>query len=128
MDWTDFAAPTGGFNRTDLVLDISLSFAAPIHNSITEWPQEREELRRRLHKSQKDATPFAHDMTPRIGVQVTHDPETPSDGKGRVYIEEAFVDCWVDLMMGCGWLDTEELTFREANWAFVRECIASCLY
>ena len=120
MDWTDFAAPSGGFNRTNPVLDVSLSFAAPIELSIADWPQEREELQRRLHKSQKEATPFAYDTTPRIGSALPQDPDASCDGQARVYIEEAFVDCWADLMIGCGWLDREELTFKEANWAMVR--------
>ena len=119
MDWTDFASPSGGFNRTDPLLDVSLAFAAPIKMSITEWPREREELQQRLHKTQKNSTPFAYDTTPRIGADVVLDDGSRSDSKGRVYVEEAFLDCWADLMMGAGWLDREELTFKEANWAIV---------
>lgn len=46
--------------------------------------------------------------------------EQQVDGKGGVYLEEAWVDVWADLMLGAGWMDSEELTFREANWAIVR--------
>lgn len=50
---------------------------------------------------------------------MAQDSTARSDSQGRVYVEEAFVDCWADLMMGGGWLDREELTFKEANWAIV---------
>ena len=43
-----------------------------------------------------------------------------ADAKGRVWLEEAFVDCWADLFMGAAWEDRDELTFKEANWALVR--------
>ena len=119
MDWTDFASPSGGFVRTDRLLDASLSFAAPLQSSINDWPRERDELQRRLHKSQKDATPFSYDTTPRVGPDAIQDNGTKYDSQGRVYMEVAFVDCWADLILGCNWLDREELTFREANWAIV---------
>ena len=119
MDWTDFASPSGGFIRTDPVLNASLSFAAPLKSTINDWPQERGELQRRLLKSQKDATPFSYDTTPHVGPDTFRDTGTSCDTQGRVYIEVAFVDCWADLMLGCNWLDREELTFREANWAIV---------
>ncbi|WWC73405.1 uncharacterized protein I206_107372 [Kwoniella pini CBS 10737] len=121
MDWSEFASPSGGFNRTDNVLDVSLTFAQPIEKEITDWPKERDELRRRLHKSQKDSVPFNYDTTPRLGVQAFPDSSVNGsiDEKGRVYLEEAFVDCWADLIVGCGWVDREELTFRESNWAII---------
>jgi hypothetical protein len=46
--------------------------------------------------------------------------EKGADAEGRVFVEEGFVDVWADLMMGAGWMDREELTFKEANWAIVR--------
>jgi len=118
MEWTDFAAPTGGFTRTDPMLDVSLSFATPLSSSINEWPKEREDLHRRLHKSQKEATPFNYDTTPRVGADVV-DPHARADQHGRVYIEESFVDWWADWGVGGGWIDKDELTFREASWALV---------
>jgi len=118
MEWTDFAAPTGGFTRTDPVLDVSLSFATPLSSSINEWPKEREDLHRRLHKSQKAATPFNYDTTPRVGADIV-DPNARADQHGRVYIEESFVDWWADWGIGGGWIDKDELTFREASWALV---------
>lgn len=133
MDWNEFAAPSGGFNRTDPLLDISLSFSPPISSSIASWPRERDQLAKRLHKAQKDAVPFHYDTLPVFGKDVpflgdddgvnlggTGGGEQQVDGKGGVYLEEAWVDVWADLMLGAGWMDREELTFREANWAIVR--------
>jgi hypothetical protein len=129
MDWTDFASSSGGFNRTDPALSTSLTFSAPLTSQITSWPSERDEFRKRLHKAQKDATPFAYDTTPRVGIAAgggegQRERERGVDEKGRVYVEEAWVDCWADLMMGGGWMEREELTFKEANWALVR--VYSC--
>ena len=119
MDWTEYASASGGFNRTESLLDVSLSFAPPIEASISEWPKERDELRRRLHRSEKDGVPFGYDTTPRVGMAVERDTGTSIDDRGRAYIEEAFVDCWADLIMGAGWMDRGELTFRQASWAIV---------
>lgn len=114
MDWTDFA--DGGFTRTEPFLTASLTFSAPVQTSITEWPKERDELRRRLQKTQKEATPFTHDTTPRVGLAANMEG---ADMDGRVCIEEAFVDCWSDFMMGSSWTDRDELTFKESAWALV---------
>ncbi|KAK8849410.1 hypothetical protein IAR55_004742 [Kwoniella newhampshirensis] len=119
MDWSDFASPAGGFHRTDPLLDISLTFSPPIESSIVDWPKERDELRRRLQKSQKGATPFNYDTTPKIGTSIDSTSVLTGDGQRWAFVEEAFVDCWADLMMGGGWIDREELTYREANWAFI---------
>ena len=119
MDWTDFAADGGGFSRTDPHLAVSLTFAEPLANSIASWPSERDILQRKLHKSQKEAIPFHHDTSIRLGMDVDSDQGETRDEKGRVWIEEAFVDCWADLMMGAGWVEREELTFKESNWAIV---------
>lgn len=116
MDWSDFAAPSGGFSRTEPFLTASLTFSAPVQSQITEWPKERDELRRRLQKTQKESTPFNHNTTPRTGASASLDG---ADSKGRVYIEEAFVDCWADFMLGSGWTDRDELTFKEASWALI---------
>ncbi|ORX38018.1 hypothetical protein BD324DRAFT_608403 [Kockovaella imperatae] len=119
MDWSEFASDSGGFQRTDPLLDASLTFSAPLSESITDWPKERDELHKRLQKSQKEAVPFNYDTTPRVGASVSQDPGSRADGKGRVYLEEAFLDCWADWMMGGGWADREELTFKEANWVLI---------
>ncbi|OCF39995.1 hypothetical protein I317_06192 [Kwoniella heveanensis CBS 569] len=121
MDWSEFASPSGGFNRTDSLLDVSLTFAPPVQNQVTDWPKERDELRKRLHKAQKNAVPFNYDTTPRFGANAAPDPVggARTDEKGRVYIEEAFVDCWADLMMGSSWVERDELTFRDANWVLI---------
>ena len=126
MEWSDFAAPSGGFSRTDSVLDVSLTFAPPISSSISEWPKEREDLNKRLHKTQKEAMPFSYDTTPRIGNDIPDSLARP-DQYGRVYIEEAFVDWWADWAVGGGWMDRDELTFKEANWALVSAALADAL-
>lgn len=116
MDWTDFASSAGGFNRTEL-LDISLTFSPPLLSQISEWPVHRQELSHRLHKSQKDAVPFHHDTSIHVGAQAF--AEARADEKGRIVVEQAFIDFWADLAMGAGWCDRAEITFREANWVFV---------
>ncbi|WVQ96362.1 hypothetical protein IAU59_003467 [Kwoniella sp. CBS 9459] len=121
MDWSEFASPSGGFHRTDPLLDVSLAFSPPVQNQITDWPKERDELRKRLHKAQKNTVPFNYDTSPRFGANAAPDAVAGAraDEKGRVYIEEAFVDCWADLMMGSSWVERNELTFREANWVLI---------
>ena len=119
MNWSEFASSSGGFSRTDPHLAVSLTFAEPLAESITSWPQERDALQRKLHKSQKDAIPFHYDTTIRIGLGVPSEYGETRDDRGRVWIEEAFMDCWADLMMGAGWVERDELTFKEANWALV---------
>lgn len=122
MNWSDFASADGGFNRTDPLLHASLDFSPPLQTSIKQWPQERQELHRRLHKSHKDAVKFEYDTTPRWGMQVPAEHDLRVDIKGRVWIEEAFVDAWADLLLGCGLVDRDELTFKEANWVLVSSC------
>lgn len=119
MDWSEFASSSGGFSRTDPHLAVSLTFSEPLANSITSWPSEREALQRKLHKSQKDSIPFQHDTSVKLGMDVENDQGETRDERGRVWIEEAFVDCWADLMMGAGWTERDELTFKEANWVLV---------
>jgi hypothetical protein len=120
MDWSEFASPLGGFQRTDPLLDETLTFSSPLSAQISDWPRERDELRRRLQKTHKEGTPFNYDTTPRFGMNAASEAGTRSDGNGRVYLEEAFVDFWADIAMGCGWVNRGELTFREASWAIVR--------
>jgi hypothetical protein len=117
MNWSEFASSSGGFSRTDPHLAVSLTFAEPLSESITSWPQERDALQRKLHKSQKDAIPFHYDTSIRLGLDVNSEYGETRDDKGRVWIEEAFMDCWADLMNGAGWIERDELTFKEANWA-----------
>ncbi|ODN78262.1 hypothetical protein L202_03911 [Cryptococcus amylolentus CBS 6039] len=105
MDWSEFASDSGGFTRTDPLLSSTLSFAPPISSSIAQWPKDKEQLSKRLHKAEKQSTPFNYDTTPQVG--------------GRVYVEEAWVDVWCDLMVGGGWMEREERTFREANWVIM---------
>jgi hypothetical protein len=123
MDWTDFASSSGGFTRTDPALTTTLTFSAPLAQSIESWPKERTDLSKRLHKSNKDSVPFHHDTTPKFGEasgwSESAGGEEKRDGKGRVYLEEAFLDFWADLGLGGGRVDRAELTFRESSWAIV---------
>jgi hypothetical protein len=119
MHWNDFAAPNGGFSRTDPLLSASLNFSPPLQSSIAQWPQERQKLHRRLHRSHKDSVRFEYDTTPLWGLQVCPEHDFSVDSKGRAWIEEAFVDAWADLMLGCGLIDRDELTFKEASWVLV---------
>ena len=70
-------------------------------------------MQKKLKKAFKEAIPFTWDMTP-----------TVINARGA-FVEEMFLDVWVELLYGGGWTDTEELTFREANWVLVS--IALCL-
>jgi hypothetical protein len=117
LAWDDFAAPTGGFERSSEALSKSLIFSPSLLDQIEGWPEEREELRKKLKKSQKGMTKFDWDTTPSLVPGVT--------GASVSVIEEAFVDVWSDLLLGGGWTDYSELTFREASWVLVsprRKC------
>ncbi|WVQ75289.1 hypothetical protein IAR50_004903 [Cryptococcus sp. DSM 104548] len=124
MDWSEFASDSGGFTRTDPLLSSTLSFSSPISSSIAQWPKERDQLSIRLHKAEKQSVPFDYDTTPQVGVAAEMQDRQEGgglsvDGKGRVYVEEVWVDAWADLMVGGGWIDREERTFREANWVLM---------
>jgi hypothetical protein len=107
LSWADFASDQGGFERSNDALSKSLLFSPPVQEQIQQWPEEREELRRKLKKAYKEAVPFTWDTTPIV-----------VDARGAV-VEEMFLDAWVDLLYGGGWTDVEELTFRESNWVLV---------
>jgi len=107
ISWQDFASPQGGFDRSNDALSKSLLFSPPVEEQIQLWPEEREEIQKKLKKAHKEAIPFSWDTTPVI-----------VNARGA-YVEEMFLDAWVDLLFGGGWTDTEELTFREANWVLV---------
>lgn len=120
MNWTDFASPSGGLTRTDPALTTTLTFAKPLTNSIEQWPKDRSDLSKRLLRSDKDSVPFHHDTAVRYGEASGWEGEGEvRDSKGRVYLEEAFVDFWADLAVGGGWVERGELTFRESSWALV---------
>lgn len=100
MTWDDFSG--GGFDRTSLALKDTLNFAPPLQDQIESWPDEREEIRRKLKKSAKVMAKFEYDTTPSVS---------------ETYIEAGFIDACVDLLDG--WTDRDELTFREANWCIL---------
>lgn len=107
LSWQDFASAQGGFDRTNVALSESLLFSPPVQKKIQHWPEEREEMQKKLKKAYKEATPFSWDTTPTI-----------INARGA-FVEEMFLDIWVELLYGGGWTDNEELTFREANWVLV---------
>jgi hypothetical protein len=131
MTWTDFAAPSGGFTRTDPGLSSTLThFSPPITSIIAQWPAQRTEMHKRLEGSQKDMVPFQWDIRPRFGRYAGEgaggeglgNDASAAAGMGKdstVQVELAFIDFWADLGMGAGWIDRGERTFREANWVFV---------
>jgi hypothetical protein len=134
MSWNDFT--DAGFSRSDDPLSESLSFSPPVQSDIKAWPQrssssltthstcrgapladfnlaprrrsflDREVVRQRLAKLQKNLPSFEYDIRPRLG--------------GEVLVEEAFLDAWCDLLISGGWMDRDETTLRECNWAIVR--------
>jgi hypothetical protein len=107
ISWQDFASPQGGFDRSNEALSKSLLFSPPVQEQIQHWPEEREEMQKKLKKAYKEAIPFTWDTTPAV-----------VNARGA-FVEEMFLDIWVELLYGGGWTDTEELTFREANWVLV---------
>jgi hypothetical protein len=47
----------------------------------------------------------------------------------EVWVDKDFVDCWADLLVGGGWMEEGELTYRRANWVMVRSSrTVSCAY
>ena len=105
MSWEDFS--NAGFSRTDDPLNATLQFSQPITTTISSWPTQQEEIRRKLKKTHKALPPFGWDTDPVMG------PEE--------FVEEAFIDVFCDLVWGGGWMDLErgEEIDRECNWAIV---------
>ena len=102
--WTDFASPDGGFDRSPHALDESLALGHPVLDAhLAHWPAEREALCRKLVEGQKGLPAFE-------GEEVKIE---------EVVAQQAFVDCWADLLVGGGWMEEDELTYRRANWVMV---------
>ncbi|KAJ9103647.1 hypothetical protein QFC19_004222 [Naganishia cerealis] len=114
MDWADFSSPSGGFDRMPSALANSLAISQPlVREHLRHWPAEREELRRKLRKGHKELPSFdAYDYRFRV-------PDEGTENEGAMWIEEPFLDVWADLLMGGGWMDTDELTYRPANWVIL---------
>jgi hypothetical protein len=106
LTWTDFASPAGGFDRSTTALVDSLSLEQPLLKAdISHWPAERRALHEEHVKAVTELPSFeGYDHALRIGEE---------------WVEEAFMDCWADLVVGAGWGDAAELTYRRANWAIV---------
>ncbi|KAF8666934.1 hypothetical protein RHS04_09376 [Rhizoctonia solani] len=103
MTWSDFSA--AGFMRDEAPLSETLQFAAPLSTTIQTWPTASEDLHRKLKKQQKVLPTFGWETTPVAGQEWV--------------VEEAFLDCWADLIWSSGWSEREERTHRDSNWALV---------
>ncbi|KAG8919332.1 hypothetical protein FRC02_001745 [Tulasnella sp. 418] len=103
MTWSDFSA--SGFSRNEMPLSATLQFSTPISSTISTWPTHAEDIHRKLKKTQKVLPTFGWDTTPVAGQEWT--------------IEEGFVSCWADLVLSSGWMEREEGTFRDSNWALI---------
>ncbi|KAG9074718.1 hypothetical protein FS749_013691 [Ceratobasidium sp. UAMH 11750] len=108
MTWSDFS--TAGFLRDDSPLSDTLQFAAPLQTTIQTWPTTSEDIHRKLKKQQKVLPTFGWETMPVAGQEWV--------------VEEAFLDCWADLIWSSGWSEREEGTHRDSNWALV-SCAAS---
>ncbi|KAG9119317.1 hypothetical protein FRC07_005708 [Ceratobasidium sp. 392] len=103
MTWNDFS--TAGFLRDDSPLSDTLQFAAPLQTTIQTWPTTSEDIHRKLKKQQKVLPTFGWETTPVAGQEWV--------------VEEAFLDCWADLIWSSGWSEREERTHRDSNWALI---------
>ncbi|KAG8778196.1 hypothetical protein FRC12_025108 [Ceratobasidium sp. 428] len=103
MTWSDFS--TAGFLRDDAPLSETLQFAAPLQTTIQTWPATSEDIHRKLKKQQKVLPTFGWETTPVAGQEWV--------------VEEAFLDCWADLIWSSGWCEREEGTHRDSNWALI---------
>ncbi|KAG9096851.1 hypothetical protein FRC06_008265 [Ceratobasidium sp. 370] len=103
MTWSDFS--TAGFLRDDAPLSETLQFAAPLQTTIQTWPTTSEDIHRKLKKQQKVLPTFGWETTPVAGQEWV--------------VEEAFLDCWADLIWSSGWCEREERTHRDSNWALI---------
>lgn len=120
MTWDAFATQDGGFDRSALALQKTLSVSPLVQEQIESWPEERDEIRRKLKKSHKEMTKFDWDTTPNV--------VNTQDQNSLAFVEVGFVDVWTDLLLSAGWSNRDELTFREANWAIVRGSFCTLLY
>ncbi|KAF8756502.1 hypothetical protein RHS01_04262 [Rhizoctonia solani] len=93
MTWSDFSA--AGFMRDEAPLSETLQFAAPLSTTIQTWPTASEDLHRKLKKQQKVLPTFGWETTPVAGQEWV--------------VEEAFLDCWADLIWSSGGVDYKAL-------------------
>ncbi|QRV95888.1 hypothetical protein RhiJN_23906 [Ceratobasidium sp. AG-Ba] len=103
MTWNDFSS--AGFLRDDTPLSETLQFSAPLQSTIQTWPTTSEDIHRKLKKQQKVLPTFGWETTPVAGQEWV--------------VEEAFLDCWADLIWSSGWCEREERTHRDSNWALI---------
>ncbi|KAH8829276.1 hypothetical protein DL96DRAFT_1597474, partial [Flagelloscypha sp. PMI_526] len=105
LNWSDFTSD--GFSRGDIDLHSTLGFSKPLATTISSWPQQREEMQRKLKKAQKALPPFGWSTEPVLGTEEI--------------IEEAFIDVFCDLIYGGGWADRERERGGEESW-LEQEC------
>ncbi|KAJ9114225.1 hypothetical protein QFC22_005677 [Naganishia vaughanmartiniae] len=113
MTWDDFTSPSGGFDRTPSALADSLAITQPlVQEHLQHWPEERDELRKKLRKGYKELPSFdAYEHRFRVDKE-------GENGSG-IWVQEPFLDVWADLLLSGGWMETDELTYRPANWVIV---------
>ncbi len=126
ISWNDFSelgfdrlpskpAPTGGdprYNRTATPipplsydpLSDALQFNVPV-DSPSAWTDHSVDLHRKLKKQQKNLPQFGWETTPVAGREWI--------------IEEGMATTWCELCLSSRWVDWNEGTFRESNWALV---------
>jgi hypothetical protein len=114
MTWDDFTSPSGGFDRAPDALADSLAITQPlVQEHLQHWPEERDELRKQLRKGYKELPSFeAYEHRFRV-------IEKEGESGSGVWVEEPFLDVWADLLVSGGWMETDELTYRPANWVIV---------
>lgn len=123
MTWKDFSS--AGFLRDDSPLSDTLQFAAPLQTTIQTWPAVSDDIHRKLKKQQKvrsECRSWLAQVLTTSGLQVlpTFGWETTPVAGQEWVVEEAFLDCWADLIWSSGWSEREERTHRDSNWAMVR--------
>lgn len=94
----------GGFDRHPNALHDSLALGQPVlQQHLAHWPEERDALHKKLVDGQRNLPAFQEE-------QVTVE---------EVVVDGSFVDVWADLLIGSGWMEEGELTYRRANWFMV---------
>ncbi|KAJ9127313.1 hypothetical protein QFC24_000720 [Naganishia onofrii] len=114
MTWDDFTSPSGGFDRAPDALADSLAITQPlVQEHLQHWSEERNELRKQLRKGYKELPSFeAYEHRFRV-------IEKEGESGSGVWVEEPFLDVWADLLVSGGWMETDELTYRPANWVIL---------
>jgi hypothetical protein len=91
----------------DAPLSATLQFSNPVISTVSAWPAQQAEIHKKLKKQQKSLPSFGWDTEPVLGSEEV--------------IEATFLDAFIDLIYGGGWMDLErgESVDRDCNWALV---------